>query len=235
MSTNRLLKATLFLAIIICLLIPLGSAGAANGATLPDFSGFVTSVVDGQANVVRGVYVPEVLALQVLQQPAGDNTSVLRLDGVATQFNAAAQNHVIGLLAHNDKAGASFAGLQIGQEVRIIYGDGRVDYYLVNRLASYQALQTGDEVKNYLDLGSNITYTVQEIFTMFYAGAGHVTFQTCILKDANPSWGRFFVTAVPVHTMDTLQRSQKFITHPRQDTQLIRQTFDFLAGILNLR
>jgi len=67
MSTNRLLKATLFLAIIICLLIPLGSAGAANGATLPDFSGFVTSVVDGQANVVRGVYVPEVLALQVLQ------------------------------------------------------------------------------------------------------------------------------------------------------------------------
>ncbi len=127
--------------------MPLGSAGAAHVISLPAFSGFVASVVDGQANVVRGVYVPEVLALRVLQQPAGDNASVLRLDGVVTQFRAAAQNHVIGLLAHNDMAGASFAGLQIGQEVRIVYGNGRVDYYSVNRLASFQALQSGGEVK----------------------------------------------------------------------------------------
>jgi hypothetical protein len=235
MLTNRSLRAVLFLAIIICLFIPLGSAGAANGTTLTAFSGFVTSVMDGQANVVRGVYVPGVLALRVMQQPAGDNTSVLRLDGVATQFNAAAQNHVIGLLAHNDKAGAAFTGLKIGQEVRIVYGDGQVDYYVVNLLASYQALQLGGEVNNFLDMRSNITYTVQDIFKMFYAGAGHVTFQTCILKDANPSWGRFFVTAVPIPAMDTLQKSQKFIHHPRQDTQLIQQTFDFLTGMFSFR
>ena len=33
---------------------------------------------------------------------------------------------------------------------------------------------------------------------MFYDGDAHVTFQTCILQDGNSSWGRLFVTAIPV-------------------------------------
>jgi len=53
-------------------------------------------VVNGQAKEVRGVYVPGILALRVLQQPQGDPGLVLRVDGVATQFRLAARNRVIG-------------------------------------------------------------------------------------------------------------------------------------------
>ena len=33
---------------------------------------------------------------------------------------------------------------------------------------------------------------------MFYNGETHVTFQTGILRSRNLSWGRLFVTAIPV-------------------------------------
>ena len=81
--------------------------------------------------MIQGVYVPGTLALRVMQQPAAEPESVPAMDGVATQFSPAVQSRVIGLLAHNDLAGASFSSLRIGQEVRIVYGDGRVEYYQV--------------------------------------------------------------------------------------------------------
>ena len=145
---------------------------------LSAYSDFVLAVIDGQAKVVRGVYVPGTLALRVMQQPVGDPGSVLPLDGVATQFRVAAQNHVIGLLAHNNLAGAFYSNLRIGQEVRIVYGDGRVEYYEGNRLACLQALQPGSQNENYVDLRSNVTVSAQDIFAIFYEGNAHVTFQT---------------------------------------------------------
>jgi len=197
MKNKHFQKTFLVFALLICLMIPSLSASAAEGASLPAFSGFVVAVSDGQAKVVRGVYVPGTLALRVMQQPADDPELVFREDGVATQFRMAASNHVIGLLAHNDLAGASFSGMKIGQEVRIIYGDGRVEYYTVDRLAQFQVLQSGSQAEDYLDLNSKLNYTAQDIFTMFYDGAAHVTFQTCIFQDGSSSWGRLFVTAIP--------------------------------------
>ena len=191
-------QVLLVFVLLIGLVSPLRSASAADGGVLPEFPDFVRTVKDGQAKMVRGVYVPETLALRVVQQPEDDPGAVTRADGVATQFSQAALNHVIGLLAHNDLAGASFSKLQIGQEVRIIYGNGRVEYYLVNRLARYQALWPGSQNEEYIDLLSNITYSPQDIFKMFYDGDVHVTFQTCIFQNGDASWGRFFVTAIPV-------------------------------------
>lgn len=199
MKNNQFQKTLLVFALLICLVIPSLSASAADGGALPSFSGFVVTVSDGQPKVVRGVYVPGILALKVIQQPVDDPELVLRVDGVATQFGLAARNHVIGLLAHNDLAGASFPRLKIGQEVRIIYGDGRVDYYAVDRLARFQVLQPVRQAEDYLDLNSKLNYTAQDIFTMFYDGDAHVTFQTCILMDGNSSWGRLFVTAIPIY------------------------------------
>jgi len=198
MNMNYIKKALLVLALLICLPIPFRSASAAGERALPAFSDFVVAVADGQANMVRGVYVPGILALRVMQQPTDNPGSVLQEPGVATQFGLAARNHVIGLLAHNYLAGASFSSLAIGQEVRIVFGDRRVEYYQVNQLARFQALQLGSQNESYVDLNSNITYTAQDIFEMFYDGEAHVTFQTCIFQDGNSSWGRFFVTAMPV-------------------------------------
>lgn len=198
MKKSNFKKVFLIFALFLGLVIPLRSAGAADTGVLPEFSDFVASVKDGQANVVRGVYVPEILALRVVQQPADAPGDVIRVDGVATQFSLAAGNNVIGLLAHNDLAGASFSRLTIGQEVRIVYGDGRVEYFMVNRLARFRVLEFGSQNENYVDLSSNISYTPQELFTKFYDGDVHVTFQTCISQNGNLSWGRLFVTAIPV-------------------------------------
>jgi len=156
--------------------------------------------MDGETNIVRGVYVPGVLALRILQQPAGDPGAVLELDGVATQFRAAEENHVIGLLAHDFLAGEAFSDLQIGQEVRIVYGDGHVDYFRVNRLARFQALPSDSQNGNYIDVNSKIPYDARDIFSIFYDGDSHVTFQTCIPKGNDSSWGRLFVTALPVRS-----------------------------------
>jgi len=200
MKYTHFKNVLLIVVLIVGLAVPLKSASAAESGALPTFSDFVAAVMDGQANVVRGVYVPGTLALRVMQQPANDPGSVLRVDGVATQFNLAAGNQIIGLLAHNDLAGASFSSLTVGQEVRIVYGDGRVDYFIVNRLARFQVLHFGSQNENYVELSTNIAYTPQNIFTRFYDGNVHVTFQTCIFQDGNSSWGRLFVTAVPVST-----------------------------------
>jgi hypothetical protein len=197
MKNIHIKKTLLVLALFILLGIPLRFASAAEDGPLVSFPGFIASVTDGRAKVVRGVYVPETLALRVMQQPADDPGSVLKMDGVVTQFRPAARNHVVGLLAHNDLAGAAFSGLMIGQEVRLVYGDGRVEYYLVNRLARYQELQPGSQNERYVDLSSNVSYSPQDIFTMFYDGGVHVTFQTCLRQADNASWGRLFVTALP--------------------------------------
>jgi hypothetical protein len=213
MKNNFLFKAVGGFLLLLCLIVPWRPAEAASDSILPSFSDFVGEVMNGQAKVVRGVFVPGILALRVEQQPVGEPGIVLKKDGVATQFRAAANNNNIGLLAHNNLAGATFSGLQVGQEVRIVYGDGRVDYYIVNRLASFQALQPDSQNGDFVDLSSKIKYTAQDIFSMFYAGSLHVTFQTCILKDGNGSWGRLFVTAVPYLSVDN-RRFQLFRFEP---------------------
>jgi hypothetical protein len=175
--------------------MPVSAAGL---GTLPTFADFVRLVTDGQPDIVRGVYVPGVMAFPVLQQTAGDPAMVISQDGVITQFGAAATNHVIGLLAHNNLAGAVFSNLKIGQEIRIIYGDGRVEHFIVATISSFKANDPENPYSTFSDWKSDITYSAQDIFKMFYMGERHVTFQTCILKDGVPSWGRLFVMAVPV-------------------------------------
>jgi hypothetical protein len=139
MKNILLKKSLLILTLLTCLVLPAQSVSAVGAGTLPEFSVFVASVTNGQAKIVRGVYAPGTLALPVMQQLSDDPESVLRIGGVATQFGLAARNHVIGLLAHDDLAGAFFASLKMGQEVRIVYGDVRVDYYKINRLARFKA------------------------------------------------------------------------------------------------
>ena len=197
MKSIRFTKTMLAITLFICLILPWRAAGSTDATILPAFSDFVSAAKGAQANVVRGVYVPGVLALRVVQQPASDPGAVIKVDGAVTQFNQAARNNVIGLLAHNYLAGASFFTLKIGQEVRIVYGEGRVAYFEISRLARFQVLSHYSRNDNYIDLSSNLIYNEQQIFSMFYDGETHVTFQTCILQNGNSSWGRLFVIASP--------------------------------------
>src|SRR5512139_396553 len=85
-------------------------------STLPGFADFSESVQNGEADILRGVYVQNVLALPVVQQPADQPYYVSSRDGELTQFSLVSRYGNIGLLAHNTLSGSLFSGLAPGQE-----------------------------------------------------------------------------------------------------------------------
>ncbi len=197
MKTNRIFKACAFLAILMGLFVPLETGAAISSLELPTFSKFVASVRTGQANVITGVYVPDLFADPVVPQPANNPGYVSETDGVLTRFGLAASHQIIGLLAHNNLAGASFSSLQVGQEIRVVYGDGQFSIFQVEKIARFQALQPNDLTSDFSDGMTSHVYSAGEIFNMFYTGNEHLTFQTCIAQGGEASWGRLFVTAIP--------------------------------------
>jgi hypothetical protein len=156
---------------------------------------FAASVIDGRANVLRGVYVPGVLALRVVQQSGA--FSVNMTPGLATQFSAASAYGVTGLLADNVASGVQFYSLAPGQVVTLIYGDGAQRRYVVDGIARYQALSPTDPYSEFLDLASGARLSATDLFAQMYSGGDKVTFQTCLAQDGLMSWGRLFVTAHP--------------------------------------
>ena len=56
---------------------------------LPSLNNFVDSLINGQSNTLRGVYVPGFLALPIVQQPRGNTGFVSEKPGTATQFQLA--------------------------------------------------------------------------------------------------------------------------------------------------
>ena len=164
---------------------------------LPAFNDFARAVQNGHKGILRGVYVSDVLALPIIQQPVGYPGFVSKKDGEATQFEMASEVGNIGLLAHNHLAGKSFSHLAIGQEVRLIYGDGTVETFVVTKILRYQALQPNSPGSEFRNLDDKITITAGQLFKQVYRGDRHVTFQTCIANEGNLSWGRLFVIAEP--------------------------------------
>jgi len=166
-------------------------------ARVPNFNDFSKMVQNGKADVLSGVYVKNVLALPVVQQPAGNAGYVSTNDGQVTQFAMASQFGNVGLLAHNYLSGKIFSQLLIGQEIRLVYGDGKVEYFIVKEVLQYQAMQPNSPWSSFRDLKDNSVLTAEQMFKRVYTGDRHVTFQTCIDAEGISSWGRLFVVAVP--------------------------------------
>ena len=166
-------------------------------SNVPSLTSFIESVRDGNAGTVRGVYIQDVMAYPIVQQPVGYPGYVSTDGKVLTQFSMAAEVGNVGLLAHNYLAGASFIQLTGGQEVNLIYGDGRVESFVITRVVRYQALDPYSPTSEFRDLESKVTITAQELFRQVYRGDHHVTFQTCIEANGNSSWGRLFIIAEP--------------------------------------
>jgi hypothetical protein len=198
--TRSALNASLFLVIIISVLSsPVPAFAGSNEPALPGFADFAQTVQNGEADVLRGVYIHNVLALPVVQQPADNPGYVSRRNGEATQFSLAAQSGTIGLLAHNNLSGGSFSELAAGQEVRLVYGGGKVEYFIITEILRYQALQPTSQWSEFRDLAGTDgkTITAAQLFKRVYTGPRHITFQTCIEAEGNLSWGRLFVLATP--------------------------------------
>ena len=176
---------------------PASPLAEGNEISLPSFTDFSQTVQNGEADVVRGVYVSDVLALPVVQQPQDNFGYVSARISEATQFSMAAKFGNVGLLAHNNLSGSSFSQLVVGQEVRLIYGNGRVEYFVIAEILQYQALQPTSTRSTFRNLATDETISADQLFQRVYAGDRHVTFQTCIEAKGNLSWGRLFVVATP--------------------------------------
>jgi hypothetical protein len=166
---------------------------------LTDLVTFIDSVKNGSSNELVGVFVPGVLALPVVQQPPGDLYGVSSEPGVVTQYGAAEHFGNVGLLAHNNLAGALFFNLKLGQKVTLVYGNGHSRDYTITSFRQFQATIPDSPYSNFidLDLPGSAPVRSSDIFNLIYTGGEKVIFQTCIARDGVASWGRIFITATP--------------------------------------
>ncbi len=182
---------------------------------LPDIESFVSTVANGRPGVITGVYVSNVMAYPVVQQPAGDPGYVAASNGVLTQFATASQYNTIGLLAHNYLAGASYSNLQIGQVVKIVYGDRSIASYQVTAIQRYQALSPESVYSDFVDPNdyAQTHLSSSDIFYTVYGPGNRLVFQTCIESNGDPSWGRLFITALPIDEQTAAAVSQPATTY----------------------
>jgi len=164
---------------------------------LPLLNVLVSQVKNGQSDQLRGVYIPEILATPVVQQPAGNDEFVSPRQNILTQFGLASQFGSTGLLAHNNLAGASFSQLKADQKIYLIYGDGQISAFVVTKILRYQALEPDSTSSKFIDLNTNDSLKASEVFSKVYNRQGQVIFQTCISAGDELSWGRLFVIAEP--------------------------------------
>ena len=176
---------------------PASAQALALPTSLPDLASFSKSVYDGQAGVLRGVYVQDVLAYPIVQQPSYNASFVSNTDGVVTEFTPATQTGNVGLLAHNTLAGKAFANLKIGQQATVIYGDGKTETFVVTKILRFAALSPYSVKSEFKNLDTNLTISATQLFSDVYNGPRHLTFQTCIAYNGNDSWGRLFIIAQP--------------------------------------
>jgi len=173
---------------------------------MPTLQEFVT-ILSG-AGKPAGIYTP-FFAFPIVQQP-DDNPGFVSSDpDIVTQFSMADKFGTTGILAHNTLAGAKFQQLQVGQFLTLVYTDGRLEYYEVTRIESYQALTPGSTTSNFIDLQKpDLLLSSTQLFNHIYAGGKSLVLQTCIAAGGIDSWGRLFVIATPIlsSTLPIIQR-----------------------------
>jgi hypothetical protein len=200
LRSHRSIQIFLLSFILLLTSVPTGIVEARNIlhiSTLPPLETFADELRNGQADELRGIYIPEVLAASIVQQPMRRNEYVSNQKNTVTQFGLASNFKSIGLLAHNHLAGEGFASLKKGQEIYLIYGDGKILVVIVTEILQYQALEPNSVASDFVNLDDGYVLTAPELFAKVYNRPGQIILQTCIAMEGNPSWGRLFVIAKP--------------------------------------
>jgi hypothetical protein len=197
-SQRIILSVSLLALVLISLVSTRAQASAGATPALSNLSGFITNINNNNAGELRGIYVPGVMALPIVQQPSDYAGFVSAASDTVTQFDMVNQFGNTGLLAHNHLAGQYFFLLVPGQLIYLIYGNGEISGFIVTQVLQYQAYEPSDPHSDFRDLDSGFEYSAEEVFRQAYMGARHVTLQTCIAKNGEASWGRLFVIAIPL-------------------------------------
>jgi hypothetical protein len=180
-------------------LLPTPTLPARRVAYPPAFKRFIDRVADGQTGVIKGLYIPRLTGLSVIQQPQGDWAFVAGDRGLVTEFQSAARNGVTGLLAHNYLSGGLFYKLEVGDELWIVYGNRDVKSYRIDGIYSYQKLTPSSPQSDLIELATNARVTTEAVFTRFYRGEHKVTLQTCLEGNGLSNWGLTFFVALPIY------------------------------------
>ncbi len=198
MAPKRFYQLTSLLLILVYALTFGLLPASAETLALPSLHSFVSSIENGRSTVVRGVYVREAFALPVVQQPKDNPAYVSAASDYMTEFSLARRYGTIGMLAHNHLAGEHFSLIEQGDKISLVYGNGKIETFTVTKIIRYQALSPDSPYTPFLDLETGKTKTVEQVFYEMYSGKGHLTLQTCIAQDNEPSWGRLFIIAEPM-------------------------------------
>ena len=166
---------------------------------------FVYQVANGRADQIVGLFAEEILSFPVYQQPAGNPGYVTDQPNTVTQFGMASQYGSIGILAHNTLAGILFYYLTDGQQISLVYGDGYVQHFIVTDVLHVQALDPHSAYSQFVDLnhGGSIL-SAEQLFYRVYSAEDRLVLQTCLFNKGNPSWGRLFVIATPVGSLQVV-------------------------------
>jgi hypothetical protein len=163
-----------------------------------DLASFAASVAGGDGSQVAGIYVEGLLAYSVVAQPKGNAAFVSEQPGVVTQFGLAAEYGSQAFLAHNYLAGGAFAQLAEGDVITVVYGNGVTASYKVSEIKTFQALSPDSVQSSFVDLASGEKLSNSELFHSIFNGSNSVVLQTCIAQGDVSTWGRLFITAVPL-------------------------------------
>jgi hypothetical protein len=201
-SLTLLSILSLALGLSFCFIPPSADSRGIVGSRSPSFRSVsqTNAIVDavGIEAVLSGVSIHDAGNFPVVQQPPGDINYVSKKDGEVTQFASANQYGNVGLLAHNYLSGKTFSQLLIGEEIQLVYSDGRMETFVVKEILRYKALDPKSPYSSFQNLDNkDEILTVGQMFDRAYEGGRHVTFQTCIAAEGNSSWGRLFIIAAP--------------------------------------
>jgi hypothetical protein len=150
---------------------------------------------------LAAIYAPGSMYHPIIQQPADNPAYVSTRPGQITQFGMPSAYGAIGLLAHNNLAGADFFNLQPGQVIILIFTDGSQNRFRVTSIEEFQALSPFSPYSDFVDLDNHQFLDSNRAFERVYEQPNRLVLQTCIAREGISSWGRLFVMAVPIQEM----------------------------------
>lgn len=217
--TNKLSQSLILVIALILALFPTGLASAnfipvtgaladtaspasSNIAALAPFAASVAT--SGNPNLAAGIFAKGLFAAPIVQQPSSAPGFVSTEPEKATQFSMAAQYGTTALLAHNYLLGQEFFEVQSGDVLSLVYGDGHVKNFKVTEVLQFQALSPNSPYSDFIDLTSSNgdRISVTNLFYRVYNQVGKLVLQTCIEANGEPSWGRLFIIAEPLGTVN---------------------------------
>ena len=155
------------------------------------FISLLSSLLLGIASVMAGAADTQVYMNGYYLDTVSQNSATY----VSTEPFELTELNQNGYLAHNWLAGKLFYDLKIGDEV-VIIRDGKHDRYSVTEILQYQVLDNGNNIREYVNLSSGEWLTETQLFERAYKD-GKTTYQTCIKRGDNWSWGRLFLITSP--------------------------------------